>query len=196
MKKEYNPWDPLYEKAKEDGYRSRAAYKLLEIQKKYSIIKPKMSVLDMGCWPGGWTQVAISIIKKGLVVGVDLQETEKIEGAILLTGDLRDEEIIEKVKALSPAGYDALISDMSPKLTGIKEADEAGVSTCVTLAGYLSDLMLKKGASLVFKAFRSNDTELAIKEIKKNFTKLIRAELDSTRATSGEFYVVCLGKKH
>ena len=126
MSSEYNRKDHLYYKAKDEGYRSRAAYKLLEIQQSYKAIPQGAHVLDVGAWPGGWTQVALELVgPKGSVTGIDLQALDPLDDprCKLIAGDARD---LEEILGYPGPCFDSVISDMSPKLTGIKEADQAG----------------------------------------------------------------------
>jgi 23S rRNA (uridine2552-2'-O)-methyltransferase len=195
MSSGYNRKDHLYQKAKESGYRSRAAYKLKEIQATYKIIQNGSSVLDVGAWPGGWVQVALEFIgTSGTVTGIDLQALEPFEDprVRLIVGDARD------LGALLPdptVRFDVVISDMSPKLTGIKEADQAGTVACAELALYVAQQHLKKGGNFVVKVFKGGEVEGFVKLARPMFNKLVRSELQSTRNTSNEFYVIGLGFK-
>lgn len=195
MSSKYNRKDHLYHKAKESGYRSRAAYKLIEIQTAYGIIPKGGQVLDVGAWPGGWTQVALEYVgPNGSVTGVDLQEVEPIEDprCSLLVGDARD---LDTLLAREGLQFDCVISDMSPKLTGIKEADQAGSVGCAELALYVAAQFLEDGGNFVAKVFKGGDVETFVKNARPMFNKLIRTELKSTRKTSNEFYVIGLGFK-
>lgn len=195
MASQYNRKDHLYKKAKEEGFESRAAYKLLELQSSYKIIPRGGKVLDVGAWPGGWTQVALDIIgSEGRVTAIDLVPVTSINDprATLITGDARD--LHETLGSPEPC-FDAVISDMSPKLTGIKEADQAGSVGCAELALYVAEQLLKKGGNFVVKVFKGGEVEGFVKSARPRFNKLVRAELKSTRATSNEFYVVGLGFK-
>lgn len=195
MSSEYKRKDHLYQKAKEEGYRSRAAYKLKEIQAAYKIIKNGDLVLDVGAWPGGWIQVALEYVgAQGRVVGIDLVALEPINDprAMLLQGDARDLDSALPDPALR---FNAVISDMSPKLTGIPEADQAGTVACAELALSVASNFLKKGGNFVVKVFKGREVEGFVKAAKPMFNRVIRSELDSTRNSSNEFYVIGLGFK-
>ena len=195
MSSKYNRKDHLYHKAKESGYRSRAAYKLIEIQTVYGIIPKGGRVLDVGAWPGGWTQVALEYVgRDGAVTGIDLQEVDPIEDdrCALLVVYARDLDTLLGDDAVQ---FDCVISDMSPKLTGIKEADQAGTVACAELALYVAEQFLKEGGSFAAKVFKGGDVETFVKNARPMFNKLIRTELKSTRKTSNEFYVIGLGFK-
>lgn len=211
----YNRKDRFYEKAKSEGYLSRAAYKLLELDKKYGLLKTSFKVLDLGCWPGSWMQVASEKVKdKGIVVGIDLVKVEHSfnSNVTFIQGDVTDEEVlnnaleklhITSLSIVSPSAnststlkFDIVISDMSPKLTGIPEADSAQTVHCAELALNASKRTLKHGGNLIIKLFKSQDSEDFIKQARPNFDKIQRASLESTRTTSNEFYFVGLGYKN
>lgn len=195
MSSKYNRKDHLYQKAKEAGYRSRAAYKLQEIQASYKIIQNGASVLDVGAWPGGWCQVALEYVgPAGSVWGVDLQPLEPLDDprCHLLAGDARD---LSSLLPTPAPRFDCVISDMSPKLSGIKEADQAGIVACAELALWVAQQFLKPSGNFVVKVFKGNDVERFVKSVRPMFNKVVRSELDSTRNTSNEFYVVGLGYK-
>ena len=192
---EYNRKDHLYQKAKEEGYRSRAAYKLIEVQDAYKIIKSGNSVLDVGAWPGGWTQVALNYVgDSGSVTAIDLQALDPIDDprCNLIAGDARD---LEQILGTSEPSFDVVVSDMSAKLTGIKEADQAAAVGCAELALYVAQQNLKQGGNFLVKVFKGGDVEGFVKSTRPMFNKLLRSELKSTRNTSNEFYVIGLGFK-
>lgn len=210
---QYNRKDKLYERAKTEGYLSRAAYKLIELDTKYGILKKGQRVLDLGCWPGSWLQVVSEkISNNGLVVGIDLVSLEQSfnSNVRLITGDVGDSEVIvqalniinkavdhkESVSThhkLDVVKFDVVLSDMSPKLTGIVEADIAQTVNCAELALNTAKTAMKKGGILIIKMFKSQDSEDFIKRTKKNFDKIQRCGLESTRITSNEFYFVGFG---
>jgi 23S rRNA (uridine2552-2'-O)-methyltransferase len=195
MSGKYNRKDHLYQKAKESGYRSRAAFKLKELQKTHAIIPKGGRVLDVGAWPGGWTQVALEYVgPRGAVTGIDLQAVDPIDDARchLIEGDARD---LESLLAKDEPLFDSVISDMSPKLTGIKEADQAGTVACAELALYVAEQFLCDGGNFVAKVFKGGQVETFVKNARPMFNKLVRTELKSTRKTSNEFYVLGLGFK-
>ena len=192
---QYNRKDHLYQKAKDEGYRSRAAYKLIEIQQDYKLIAPGDAVLDVGAWPGGWTQVALEFVgAKGSVTGIDLQAVDPLDDprCTLITGDARD---LDTLLNIPEPAFDVVISDMSPKLSGIKEADQAGIVGCAELALWVATEFLKNGGNFAVKVFKGGQVETFVKSARPMFNKLVRTELKSTRNTSNEFYVIGLGFK-
>ncbi len=192
---QYNRKDHLYQKAKDEGYRSRAAYKLIEVQDTYKIIQSGNRVLDVGAWPGGWTQVALNYVgPSGEVIAIDLQALDPIDDprCKLIAGDARD---LHEILGASEPSFDVVVSDMSAKLTGIREADQAAAVGCAELALYVAQQNLKKGGNFLVKVFKGGDVEGFVKSARPMFNKLVRSELKSTRNTSNEFYVIGLGFK-
>lgn len=183
----YNRKDHLHQKAKSEGYRSRAAYKLLELQKKYNLIKPGDIVCDLGAWPGGWTQVASKLTgNTGHVYAIDLTELEPFSetNVTTVTGDIAD-----YVCTREPS---VIVSDMSAKLTGIRDVDIANAEKVCSLALSFAIKHLKKSGTLVMKLFPG--VEGFIKsEIKPRFKSVQRTELDSSRNTSKESYLIAKG---
>lgn len=193
MSKDYNRKDTYYEKAKENGYLSRAAYKLKELNKKFSLLKKGALVLDLGAAPGSWSQTALeSIGEKGRVIAIDLVPIEGIKDARLtaIQGDLLDDSVIQKCVEILGSKADSVLSDMSPKLTGISELDQSQIVQCGHAAVEVSKRALKAGGSLVIKLFKGQDAEQFVKSLKPLFNKVTRVELETTRTTSNEFYVV------
>jgi len=198
MAGKYDRKDHLHQKAKSEGYRSRASYKLIELDSKHRLLKPGGKVLDLGAWPGGWLQVAAKKVgKSGLVVGVDLVEIEELSYSqvVTITGDIRDDEVIAQVLKLSQGGFDFVMSDMSAKLTGIRDVDNLASVGLVEMALYMAQMTLLPGGNFVAKVFKSNEAEQFVKNSRALFNKVIRAELSSSRKTSNEYYVVGLGYK-
>lgn len=193
MSGNYNRKDSYYQQAKESGYRSRAYFKLRDIQNKFSIMHPGDKVLDLGAWPGGWLQCAARHVgPQGLVTGIDLQAIEPLpEPQVhLIQGDMRDDESLEAVISLAQGKYDVLVSDMSPKLSGVKEVDRLAAVSLLELALWVADAALRPGGIFVAKAFKSNESEEFYRTARPKFDKLVREELKSTRKTSNEFYIV------
>lgn len=199
MMAEYKRKDHLHQKAKDEGYRSRAAYKLVEIQKRFKLLRKGATVLDLGCWPGGWLQVAAKEVgPQGLVIGIDLVETDKLpdQQVVLIKGDIESDEMQEKINQASKGSIDVIISDMSAKLTGIRDQDEMGSLRCGMLALNTAKKFLKSDGSLVMKLFPGNEIESFLKsQVKPLFSQISRTELDSSRSSSKEFYVIAKSYK-
>jgi len=195
MSNTYNRKDKFYFDAKKSGLRSRAYFKLQELDEKYKLIKRNNRVFDLGAWPGGWLQyVSKKVGPKGLGIGIDLQKIDELNDNIkLILGDVRDDELIELAIQFADGKFDCVISDMSPSLTGIKVADMAGSVGLAELAVETCHDVLKIGGDFTCKVFKSAEADIFFKSINKVFEKVIRAELKSTRKTSREFYIVGKG---
>jgi len=199
----YDRKDHYYREAKAAGYRSRAAFKLIELDKKLKFLKSGYRILDLGCAPGGWLQVAAERVgDRGLVVGVDLEEVEPIpakekikKSPIILCGDLLEVETQDRVRELAGGGIDIVLSDMSPKLSGIRFRDVARSAELVALALDVADSLLKPGGYLVTKAFPGQDTEELVPRFRSRFTRFQRIDLESTRKSSTEQYFIGVGFK-
>jgi len=192
----YKRQDHLYRRAKAEGYRSRAAYKLLEIDKKYGILKHGYKILDLGSWPGGWLQVAAEKVgSSGVVVGIDLVPVDKLpaDNVFLIVGAAGDEDTLREARQAAGGQFDVVLSDMSPKLSGIPEVDSTAAVACAEAALWAAKQTLKAQGNLVIKVFKSAETETFVKNTRPLFNKLIRSKLSSTRKTSNEFYLICLG---
>lgn len=194
----YDRKDAYYRKAREEGYRSRAAFKLIELDKRFHLLRRRFRVLDLGAWPGGWLQVAAAKVGPGgLAVGIDLVDIETLPDANVRTfmGDVSDPEVMGVAREAAGGGFDLVLSDMSPKLSGIKELDAAATVHCAEVAREVAKAMLRPGGNLVIKLFKSGESDRFVKDSRSLFGKVQRVELDSTRKSSNEFYFVGLGLK-
>lgn len=187
----YNPQDRYFKKAQQEGYRSRAAYKLLELQQRYRLLKAGDGVIDLGAAPGGWLQVAAKIVgSNGKVIGVDLQSIQPLpeRNVILLSGDIRSEEIQRRIKALIGGPAHCVLSDMAPKLSGIRDADMARCLELNRIALAVAHQLLRPGGALLVKSFISEDLQLFSAELKQHFSAVQRTKPEATRQGSSEFY--------
>lgn len=199
----YNRKDHLYQRAKSEGYRSRAAYKLEELDQKYKLFKPGMKVVDLGCAPGGWLQVAAAKVgSSGIVIGIDrfpveplrLEEIKHskmgVAIPIILTGDITEVEIQQQVIKEAGSKVDLVMSDMSPDLTGVYFQDAARSAELVEIAFSIANTLLIPRGNIITKIFPGSEADQLFIEMKKHYKKLSRVELKSTRKTSKEFYFV------
>jgi 23S rRNA (uridine2552-2'-O)-methyltransferase len=187
----YNPRDSYFRKAKQEGYRSRAAYKLLELQQRFRIMKPEDSVVDLGAAPGGWLQVAAKLVgEKGRVLGVDLQPIAAFreKNIIVLRGDITSAETREKITALMGGRVDCVLSDLAPRLTGIRDTDTARCLELNRSALSIATALLKPGGTFLVKSFVNDELQALTSEIKKYFDSVQRTRPDATRQRSSEFY--------
>lgn len=179
MSKPYNRKDTYYKQAKAEGYRSRAAYKLKELHDKFKLFKKGDRVADLGCWPGGWVQVACGYVgESGKVIGVDLVECDPLpfSQALLISGDVRDDSTIAQLMEQAPDGFDLVISDMSPKHTGIREADVAAMSHCSELSLWAAQRLLKPGGHWVTKVFRNHELGPFVQQARPYFEKVNQSD--------------------
>lgn len=187
--------DPFVAKARSEGYRSRAAFKLIEINQKYKVIKPGHVVVDLGAAPGGWTQIAVKCVgKDGLVLGVDLQEIEPVTGAILHQGDFREDNTLTWLRdQLGERQVNCVVSDMAAPACGMNDVDHIRIMHLVELTYEFAKETLKPGGSMVAKVLRGGtDTEI-LNALKKSFQKVMHFKPNSSRKDSAEMYVVATG---
>ncbi|MDH3444492.1 MAG: RlmE family RNA methyltransferase [Deltaproteobacteria bacterium] len=192
----YNPRDAYYKKAKQEGYRSRAAYKLLELQQRFRLLKPGDFVVDLGAAPGGWLQVAARCVgSHGKVVGVDLQPMDAFgeRNIIFLQGDITAEETQREIKEIMGAPARCVISDLAPKLSGIRDADAARCLELNQTALIVAAQLLGPEGNLLVKSFISNDLHAFTLELKKYFRSVDRTRPEATRQASSEFYFCAKG---
>lgn len=186
--------DPYVERARAEGYRSRAAYKLTELDDKFHLIKPGMRVADLGAAPGGWTQVAL---RRGAssVVGVDLLEIDPIPGADLMVLDFTEDGADETVKAALGGEADLVVSDLAPWTTGHKPTDHLKIVALVELAVDFAYDVLAPGGAFVAKVFQGGTEKELLNGLKQRFEKVKHAKPDASRSESAEIYLVATGFK-
>lgn len=192
----YKPQDSYFKKAKQEGYRSRAAYKLLELQQRYRVIKPGDKVIDLGAAPGGWLQVAAKIVgQNGRVIGVDLQPIQPLpeRNVILLSGDITSKEIQRQITTLLGGPANCVLSDLAPKLSGIRDADMARCLELNRTALAVATELLRPGGTLLVKSFISDDLQTLTAELKQDFSAVQRTKPEATRHGSSEFYFYAKG---
>lgn len=190
--------DHYYNKAKKENYLARSVYKLEEINDKYKILTKNMNVLDLGYYPGSWTQYASKVIlPQGKLIGIDIQEVNKkiqsIENVTLFQKDINDVKSLDELGAQDK--FDALISDMAPKTTGIKSVDQARSMNLVEMVFYHLPNFLKVDGNFVIKVFDSNEAQQFLKEQKKLFKQFNYLKPKSTRSVSKEFFAIGKGYK-
>lgn len=186
--------DPYVAEAKRLGYRGRAAFKLAEIDDKHRLLKPGARIVDLGCAPGGWTQVALERCGEGgRVVGIDLLECEPIPGAVLLVGDFMEDDAPARLKAEMNGPADIVLSDMAANTTGHPQTDHLRIVALVETAYEFARETLAPGGAFVAKVF-SGGTEAGLLAIlKKEFERVFHMKPPSSRKESPEMYVVALG---
>ena len=184
--------DLFVKQAQKDGYRSRAAYKLIEINEKYNIFKENMTIVDLGSAPGSWSQVAVKRIgSKGKVIALDLLEMHPIKKVEFIQGDFRDDKVlIELENKLNNSEIDLVISDMAPNISGIKVVDQSAAIYLNELALDFSCNWLKPNGHLLVKSFIGADFDSFVDSVKPFFKKVIRIKPSSSRDRSSEIFVL------
>ena len=183
--------DQFFKKAKVLGYKSRAAFKLIELNKKFKFIKKNSNLLDIGSTPGGWSQVASKIITNGKILAVDITSMEKIDNVIFLKNDFSDDKIQEKILKTFKDKIDVIVSDMAENTTGNKTIDSIRTNgLCVDVINFSLKALTRKG-SLVCKLFMGEDF-LEVKNLaKENFKNVDFFKPESSRSESKETYIIC-----
>ncbi len=192
----YQPKDRFYRQAKEEGYRSRAAYKLQELNRRFRLLKPGDRVVDLGAAPGGWLQVAAEIVgPKGKVLGVDLQSIAPFHqpNIVALQGDATAPESIAKIKELLGASADCVLSDLSPRLSGIRDADIGRSVELIRQAHGVARELLRPGGNFLAKSFVAEESREFFAELKKDFVSVDRTRTEATRKGSSEIYFCARG---
>jgi|TARA_B100001105_G_C22370600_1_gene434853 23S rRNA (uridine2552-2'-O)-methyltransferase len=184
--------DSFVKQAQKDGYRSRAAYKLIEIDEKYNLFKENMVIVDLGSAPGSWSQLAANKIgMKGKVIALDLLEMQPVKKVEFIQGDFRDNKVlIEIEKKLNNLEVDLVISDMAPNISGIKVVDQSAAIYLNELALDFSCNWLKPNGHLLVKSFIGADFDSFVDSVKPFFKKVIRVKPSSSRSRSSEIFVL------
>jgi 23S rRNA (uridine2552-2'-O)-methyltransferase len=179
--------------AKDQGYRARSAYKLLQMNRSYNIIKKGDKVVDLGCAPGGWLQVTVKEVgSSGKVIGVDLKPVTPIDGATILQGSIEDPNVLSKIAEMLGCKADVVLSDMAPNVSGVWDIDHARQISLSTIALGFTRQVLRIGGSSVFKIFEGEMLKEFKSELRKSFGKVILSKPSASRQESSELYIVCL----
>jgi len=189
--------DPYVRKARSEGYRSRAAYKLIEINTRERFLVPGARVVDLGAAPGGWSQVAAQkVAPGGKIIAVDLLEIAPMSGVTVLRGDCREPGIqAQLVEALGGQKADAVLSDLSPNISGIASADQARAAELVQMAMAYCRSQMKPGGSLLVKVFQGEEFANLLQEMKRIFREVRTIKPSASREESRETYLLARGLK-
>ncbi len=188
--------DPFVDEAKKRGYRSRAAFKLTDIDDKFNFIRPNMSVVDLGCAPGSWCQVIRERTKnRGRVVGIDLQEVDPIPGVELMKGDFTDNDVLKELELLVGDKVDAVVSDMAAAACGHSQTDHIRIMALCEMASAFAVEWLNDGGTFVAKVLRGGAEQELLKDLRKNFEQVKHFKPNASRKDSAEIFVVALGFK-
>ncbi|OGL43749.1 MAG: hypothetical protein A2W05_05200 [Candidatus Schekmanbacteria bacterium RBG_16_38_10] len=192
----YNPRDSYWRRAKKEGYRSRASYKLIELNEKFKLLKRGDRVLDVGCAPGGWMQVALEIVgEKGFVYGVDIEKVESFNkpNAEIIIADISGTEGKELILNKAGGKLDVVISDIAPHTTGVKISDQTKSLELSKEAFRISKILLKESGNFLVKIFQGSDIKKFQEELKLNFREVKVTKPEATRKGSAEVYIVGKG---
>ena len=192
----YRPQDGFFRKAKREGYRSRAAYKLLEINRRLRLIRAGSAVVDLGAAPGGWLQVASELAgPRGRVMGFDLQPIRPLPGGNVTAFelDVLAEDAAERIGALLGGAADCVLSDMAPRLSGVRDADEGRALELARKAWEVARAVLKPRGAFLFKTFTGADLPALLEELSSDFSVVRRVRSAATRKGSSEIYVTAQG---
>lgn len=188
--------DPYVVAAKEAGFRSRAAFKLSEMDDRFSFIKKGHSVLDLGCAPGGWCQVSRERVgPKGRVLGVDLQEVDAIPGVELMLLDFMDDDAVEKILARLDGKVNVVLSDMAASASGHRQTDHLKIMALCEAALEFALEILEEGGAFCAKVLQGGTEQDLLKEMRKNFTSVRHVKPEASRKDSSEMYVLAQGFK-
>ena len=178
--------------ARKEGYRSRAAYKLLEIQDKFQLIKPGMKVVDLGAAPGGWTQIAAKLVgETGHVIALDILAMESIHNTTVIQGDFLDQSVLDHLLyTLNNSAVDLVISDMAPNMSGMNAVDQPKGMYLVELALGCASRILKPGGNFLTKVFQGEGLDEFVKEVRSQFKTVVIKKPKSSRNRSRELYVL------
>ena len=189
--------DPYVRKAQIDGYRARAAYKLIELNDKDKLIRPGMLVMDLGSAPGSWSQIAGRLVGvKGRVIASDILPMDSLEHVDFIQGDFTEESVFNQImEKIGERRVDVVISDMAPNISGVDAVDQASSIYLVELALDMARRVLKPKGDFVAKVFQGEGSDDYIKEVKTSFEKVLIRKPDASRPRSREVYVVGKGFK-
>jgi len=189
--------DEYVKKAQALGYRSRAVFKLIEIQEKDKIIRPGINIVDLGAAPGGWSEYARKLVgKNDKIVALDLLEIEPIAGVEFIQGDFREDEVLEKLfKVLDGQPVHLLLSDMAPNISGNREMDQPRSIYLGELALDAAHHMLVKGGTFLIKMFQGAGFDEYLNQVKQHFTSVVIRKPKASRARSNEVYILAKGFK-
>lgn len=189
--------DEFVKRAQREGYRSRAVFKLEEIQRKDHILKPGMSVVDLGAAPGGWSQYALGLVgRKGRVVAMDILPMEPLPGVEFVQGDFREEPVLEVLlNRLNGREIDLVMSDIAPNITGVDAVDQPRAMYLAELAVDFADRVLRPGGDLLVKLFQGEGFDPLLRDLRARYDKVVMRKPRASRPRSREVYALARGRK-
>ena len=189
--------DEFVKRAQKEGYRARAAYKLIEIDDKDKLIKPGMTIVDLGSTPGSWSQVVVQRMKgQGHVIALDILDMQAIAGVTFIQGDFREDSVLKQLEnSINGRKVDLVIADMAPNISGVKDVDLAGSAHLTELALDFCADWLKPNGNFLVKVFIGVGFEEIVKTMRLQFDKVVTRKPKASRDRSSEVYLLGLGKK-
>lgn len=189
--------DPYVKEAQKLGYRSRASFKLLEIQEKDRLIRPGMTVVDLGAAPGGWSQVAVNLVgHHGRVIASDILPMDSLAGVDFVLGDFTEESVLQQIlECLGDRKADLVISDMAPNMSGMNDVDQPRAMYLIELAVDMASQVLKPGGAFLTKVFHGEGFDDLLKQMKSRYSKVSTRKPQASRARSREVYLLAQGFK-
>jgi 23S rRNA (uridine2552-2'-O)-methyltransferase len=189
--------DPYVKEAQKAGYRSRAVFKLLEIQEKDHILKPGMVVVDLGAAPGGWSQITVPIVgKSGQVIALDILPIDPMEGVTFIQGDFTEQSVYDQlVASLNGRKVDLVMSDMAPNISGMKAVDQPRTMYLAELSVDFARTVLKPGGDFLTKVFQGEGFDQFLKALRGSFDKVLIRKPKASRPKSREVYMLARGFK-
>ena len=187
--------DIWVQKAQQDGYRTRASYKLIELDEKDQLIKPGMTVVDLGSAPGGWSQVVTRLLKgNGTIIASDILPMDPIEDVNFIQGDFTEESVFDELMAvIDGRPVDLVISDMAPNMSGVASIDQPGAMYLVELALDMARQVLRPNGQFVAKVFQGEGFDQYLDDVRTSFSKVMIRKPKASRARSREVYIVGKG---
>jgi 23S rRNA (uridine2552-2'-O)-methyltransferase len=184
--------DVFVQRSRQEGYRSRAVYKFIEINDKDRLVKPGMTVVDLGAAPGGWSQVVAKLVgKNGHVIAMDILPMEPLEGVDFLQGDFREQEVLDQLlEMIGDCGVDLVISDMAPNTSGMDAVDQPRAMYLAELALDMARQVLKPGGGFLVKVFQGAGFDEYMRDLRSSFGKVVTRKPKASRPRSREVYLL------
>ena len=189
--------DEFVKRAQREGFRSRAVYKLDEIQQRDRIIRPGMTIVDLGAAPGGWSQYALGLIgRKGRIVAMDILPLDPLPGVEFVQGDFRDEAVLEQLlQTVQGQPIDLVMSDIAPNITGVDAVDQPRAMYLAELATDFADKVLRPGGDLLVKLFQGEGFDDLVRDLRSRYDKVVIRKPKASRSRSREVYALARGRK-
>ncbi len=189
--------DEYVKRAQREGYRSRAVYKLAEIQERDRVIRPGSTLVDLGAAPGGWSQYALGLLgRKGRIVAMDVLDMEPLPGVRFIQGDFREDAVLDALlEALGGRAVDLVMSDIAPNISGVEAVDQPRAMYLAELAVDFADRVLEPGGDLLVKVFQGAGFDELLRSLRQRYSKVLIRKPKASRPRSREVYALARGRK-